>query len=513
VDPLPRSRRRSPHTVSVAELLCRYDTAPAVPLPRTPSDPAEPVPVSALLRREGRARRALDRPLVPRGHSRPVPAPVEAPLHGTRKASAAAGALFVVGAVFGAGVLEEALLRPNTEAEAADRGAGSGSAGIGTGADGERGAGSAVTLASATEALSNEPLSTADLLPVTGADIGAAALLPAAGSAVPGPVTPAAVGAGPALPGAAVPGAPAPGAAVPGAPAPGAAAPGAPAPGAAAPGTPAPGAPAPGADPGAAPGAEPGAAPGAEAPDPGPAGPAPVGPGPAGPGAGPADPGPVPVPVEVPVDVPDLGTPPVEVPGIALPPTPLGPVGTPSITLTEAVAVTPDLTVALDEDGLAVGGTDTVVVSPDAALGALDAGPVGLTGTDATVGDLRIEGAELLRVGPEPEVTVPAATLTPTSLETPDLRLGDTVMDVPDLALPELSTPEVPVVETVTGLLGVSGGGDTETGGGAKSVEEGSDDGGTDDGADRGSGDEGSGEEGSPLALVEDVPLVGGLLG
>ncbi|MHA6782257.1 hypothetical protein ACVGOW_14895 [Pseudonocardia saturnea] len=461
MDPLPRSRRRSPHSVSVAELLCRYDTAPpAIPLPRPPSDAAEPVPVSALLRREGRARRALDRPLVPRGHSRPEPAPAEAPLHGTRKATAAAGALFVVGAVFGAGVLEEALLRPDAGTEAADGGAGGGSAAIGSGAGGERGAGPGVALAS-TSGL----LPAADQAPVTGADIGAAALLP--GLAVPGAGTvtaPAAVGAGPAAPGAAAPGVAAAGAGT-----------GAPAPGAGAPGP---------IDP---------AAPGPAGPGPGPG---PADPGPAGPGAGPADPGPPPVTVEV----PDLGTPPVTVPGVALPPTPLGPVGTPSITLTEAAAVTPDLTVALDEDGLAVGSTDTVVVSPDAALGALDAGPVGLTGTDATVGDLRVEGAELLRVGPEPEVTVPAVTLTPTSLETPDLRLGETVVEVPDLAVPELSTPEVPVVETVTDLLGVSGGGDTEDGAGAESVEE-------------GSGDGDSGDGGSPLALVEDVPLVGGLLG
>lgn len=411
MESLPRSRHRSPHAVSVAELLCRYETAPAIPRPRTASDPtasnrAEPVPVSTLLRREGRARRALDRPLVPRGHSRPAPAPAGPPLHGARKATVAAGALFVVGAVFGAGVLEEALLRPDTGAEAADGLAGGGSTGIGARADGERGAGPGVTLAS-TAAL----LPAVDQPPVTGADIGAAALLP--GLAIPGPVS--------AAPGAVTPAAPA---------------------------------------------------------APAPVGAGPAGPAPAGPGA--TVPGPGPPPVTV--GLPDLSAPPVEVPGIALPPTPLGTVATPSISLTRAAAVTLDLTVALDEDGVAVGSTDTALVSPDAALGALDAGPVGLTGTDATVGDLRIEGAEVLRVGPEPEVTVPSVTLTPTTLETPDLRPGGTVVEVPDLALPELSTPEVPVVETVTGLLGAPSGGE---------------------GA---SGD-------SPLAVAEDVPLVGGLLG
>lgn len=450
MDPLPRSRHRSPHAVSVAELLCRYDTTPAIPRPRPASDPTEPIPVSALLRREGRARRALDRPLVPRGHSRPDPAPAEPPLYGARKAAAGAGALFVVGAVFGAGVLEEALLRPDSGAEAGGGVAGAGSTGIGTGADEQRGTGSGVTLASAAELL---PVA-ADRSPITGADIGAAALLP--GLTVPGPGTPegpAPVAAGSGAPGLAAPGAGAPGAAAPGA-----------------------------------------AVPGAGDPDPaspGAAGPAP-GPGSAGPGTGPAA-----GPPQVTVEVPDLGTPPVEAPGIALPPTPLGPVATPPVTLTRAAAVTPDLTVALDDDGLAVSSTDTVVVSPDATLGALDAGPVGLTGTDATVGDLRVEGGELLRVGPEPDVTVPAVTLTPTTLETPDVRLGETVVEVPDLALPELSTPEVPVVETVTGLLGGSGDGDSRSGDSGSGHTEGGD----------------SADGGSPLALVEDVPLVGGLLG
>jgi hypothetical protein len=461
VDPLPRSRHVSPHAVSVAELLCRYDTGPVIPRPRPTSEPAEPVPVSTLLRREGRARRALDRPLVPRGHSRPDPAPTEPPLHGTRKATAAAGALFVVGAVFGAGALEESLLRP--DAGPGDGAEGSGSTAIGPGVDAERDAGPGVTLASTAGLLPG-----ADRAPVTGADIGAAALLP--GLAVPGPDS--------ATPGPGTPAAPA---------------------------VPAPTAP------GVAPGiAVPGAAPGAAAPGPGgsdPGGSDPAGPGAAGPGAGPADPGPPLVTVEV----PDLGTPPVEVPGIALPPTPLGPVTTPSITFTEATAVAPDLTVSLDEDGLAVDSTDAVLVSPDAAIGALDAGPVGLTGTDATVGDLRIEGAELLRVGSEPEVAVPAATLTPTTLETPDLRLGGTVVEVPDLALPELSTPEVPVVETVTGLLGVSGDGDTGDG----DTEGGDTEGGDTKGGDTKGGDTGEpgSDGGSPLALVEDVPLVGGLLG
>lgn len=379
MDPLPRSRRRSPHAVSVDELLCRYD-APAIPRPRPASDPAEPVPVSALLRREGRARRALDRPLVPRGHSRPEPAPAVPPLHGTRKATAAAGALFVVGAVFGADVLEDSLLRPDAGTGAGD---GGGSTGIGARADGARGAGPGVTLAS-----TGGLLPVAGTAPVTGADIGAGALFPratglAAGSANPGqvipgaPAVPAPAGAGPTGPGLAGPGPTSPGPTGPGL-----------------------------ADPGR----------------------------PAGPGAGPAGPGAPPVTVEV----PDLGTPAVEVPGSAPVLTPVGPVATPPITLTGAAAATPDLTVSVDEDGLALGGTGTGLVSPDVALGGLDAGPVGLTATGATGGDLRVEGAELLRAGAAPEVTVPAVTLTPGPVETPDLRVGDTVVEVPDLALPGL---------------------------------------------------------------------------
>lgn len=421
--PLPHQRRRSPHAVSVAELLCRYDTVPAVPLPRVGTDPSEPVPVSALLRREGRARRALDRPLVPRGHSRPAPVAVEPPRLGVRKAAAAAGALFVVGAVFGAGVLEEALLRPDAGADPADGLAEDGPAGAGSGVDGGRAAAPGVALAA-----------TAAPLPVvTGADIGAAALAPA--SLVPVAIP---------VPRSGIPSAGSPGAVVPVAPGPVASGPAAPGPVAPGPGTGEPAGPVP----------PPPGGPGASGPD--------------GPGAGPAGPRPI-------AEVPDLGTPAVEVPAVVLPSTPLGPVATPSVTVTEAAVVTPDVVLAVDGDGVGVGTTDTALVSPDAALGALDAGPVGLSGTGATLGDLEIEGTEVLRVGPEPEVTVPAVTLTPTALETPDVRLGEAVVEVPDLALPEVSTPEVPVVETVTGLL---------------------------DGPSDGGG-----------SAVEDVPLVGSLLG
>lgn len=351
MDALPRSRRRSPHAVSVAELLCRDDGAPAVPRPRPASDP---VPVSALLRREGRARHALDRPLVPRGHSRPDPGPAGPPPHGVRRAAAAAGALFVVGAVFGAGVLEESLPRPVPGPEAGGAG-GVGSTGIGAAA--VRSTGSAAALTPGTGLLPAPD----DPPPVTGADIGAAALPPVAGP-----------GTGTADPG----------------------------PGDTAPGHPAPAAPGPAA--------------------------------PAGPGG------------RAVVEVPDPGTPPVGIPGIALPPTPLGPAATPAATLTRAGVVTPTLTASVDRDGLVVGTTGAAVVSPDLAIGALGAGPVGLPGAGAGVGDLRIADTEPLRAGPEPEVTVPAVTLTPGPL---DVALAD-------LSAPGLSTPEVAVVGTVSGLLG-----------------------------------------------------------
>jgi hypothetical protein len=68
--------------------------------------------VAALLRREGRGPHAADRPLQPRGHSRPLTPP--APLRRSmRKATAAAGALFAAGAVFSTGLVDTVARSPN----------------------------------------------------------------------------------------------------------------------------------------------------------------------------------------------------------------------------------------------------------------------------------------------------------------------------------------------------------------------------------------------------------------
>ena len=56
--------------------------------------------MAALLRREGRGPHAADRPLKPRGHSRPAPEQHSPSRRNARKAAAAAGAFFAAGAVF-----------------------------------------------------------------------------------------------------------------------------------------------------------------------------------------------------------------------------------------------------------------------------------------------------------------------------------------------------------------------------------------------------------------------------
>ncbi|HZG90236.1 MAG TPA: hypothetical protein VEZ42_08480, partial [Pseudonocardia sp.] len=113
--------RRSAHPVSVEELVARCRPAPAAPTDRLLAigqpgpGAAGPISVGALLRREGRARRAADRPLLPRGHSRPAPAPpAEATPLRLRRVAGAAGMLFTVTAVLAPAVLQDLGLRPDT---------------------------------------------------------------------------------------------------------------------------------------------------------------------------------------------------------------------------------------------------------------------------------------------------------------------------------------------------------------------------------------------------------------
>src|SRR4051794_4021401 len=64
------------------------------------------ISVGALLRREGRGPHAADRPLTPRGHSRPAVVSPRPPRRSARKAAAAAGALIAAGAVFSGTVVD-----------------------------------------------------------------------------------------------------------------------------------------------------------------------------------------------------------------------------------------------------------------------------------------------------------------------------------------------------------------------------------------------------------------------
>lgn len=111
--------------VTVAQLRARHGE-PAAP-PRQADSPSA-VSVGSLLRREGRAPHAVDRPLIPRQRDRAAAVDVAEPEDAVlvrpsvRRAALATGALIAVGSAFGAAVL--------TDAEGPDRG---GSDRLGTG--------------------------------------------------------------------------------------------------------------------------------------------------------------------------------------------------------------------------------------------------------------------------------------------------------------------------------------------------------------------------------------------
>ncbi len=109
------TRRGAANPISVAELVVRHSGPPA-PADALPLG-GPPLSVGALMRREGRARHAFDRPLVPRGHSRPPEPPAPPPTYGGRKAAAATGALLAVTAVLGSAVLDEAARQPPANAD------------------------------------------------------------------------------------------------------------------------------------------------------------------------------------------------------------------------------------------------------------------------------------------------------------------------------------------------------------------------------------------------------------
>lgn len=94
--------------VTVAELLTRY--APDLSIEAEP--PTVPVSVGSLLRREGRAPHAQDRPLSPRSRSASASDDDHEPRRGSgalvRRSAIAAGALLAAGSVFGATVVMDA---------------------------------------------------------------------------------------------------------------------------------------------------------------------------------------------------------------------------------------------------------------------------------------------------------------------------------------------------------------------------------------------------------------------
>lgn len=108
--------------VTVADLLSRYAPSPVA----APESVTVPVSVGSLLRREGRAPHALDRPLEPRASQ--VRADSDdgyeddgEPRRGTgmrvRRAAIAAGVLVAAGSVFGAAVVDDASSRAGADAQ------------------------------------------------------------------------------------------------------------------------------------------------------------------------------------------------------------------------------------------------------------------------------------------------------------------------------------------------------------------------------------------------------------
>ncbi|GAA3111194.1 hypothetical protein GCM10010464_87560 [Pseudonocardia yunnanensis] len=94
-------RHGSPNRVSVAQLIICCGELRADPPLGVDHGPPASVSVGTLLRREGRAPHAADRPLQPRGHSRPLVGPPKPPRWNVlRKATAAAVVLFAVAAMF-----------------------------------------------------------------------------------------------------------------------------------------------------------------------------------------------------------------------------------------------------------------------------------------------------------------------------------------------------------------------------------------------------------------------------
>ncbi|MFC4944450.1 hypothetical protein [Pseudonocardia sp. GCM10023141] len=413
VPPVRSHSRRLSTAVSVAELIVRCGGVPVVAgLPGDCVGP--PVSVGSLLRREGRGPHSVDRPLLPRGYDRPPAAP---PRRNARKAAAAAGAMFAVGAVLGPSVLHDASL-PRADAGPSQSLASlPGAAVVGNGATVRSIAASGADVLPAggmalAAAVKDMPLTAGGSAAGGSAAGGRAGLLPSmlrpGGFATVPAAAPAGAQPAPGTPGAATPGGPG----VPGAPA----TPGSPAD----PGSP--GSPAVPGDPGA-----PGSPGSPGSPTEPPSIPPPVV---AMPPAGPA----------ITLPLPDARTPPVTVPGTSID----GVVRTPSIGVSAAAALGPQVTLAVNAEGAAVATSPAAVITPNVAVGSAKVGPVATSEGAVVLPDVAIgsAGVSVTKTGGV-QAVLPSVEVSQTEVVTPDVTVGDTTVALPDVTLPEVALPQV----------------------------------------------------------------------
>lgn len=168
-------RHGSSNRVSVAQLIICCGEWRASPSPGVDYGPSASVSVGTLLRREGRAPHAADRPLQPRGHSRPPVGPPKPPRRKVlRKATAAAGVLFAVAAMFATADVKNVVGAPRGEFDLWTSG---GTAGVrSTGPSSDGGWVDAQRVTSSVEELSaaaTQGVGSSVLLPITsGSEIG-----------------------------------------------------------------------------------------------------------------------------------------------------------------------------------------------------------------------------------------------------------------------------------------------------------------------------------------------------
>ncbi|MEN3263156.1 MAG: hypothetical protein V7646_50 [Pseudonocardia sp.] len=132
-------RHGSSNRVPVAQLIIRCGEWRADPLPSVDYGSPAPISVGTLRRREGCAPHAADRPLQPRGHSRPPAGPPEPPRRNLlRKATAAAGVLFAAGAMSATAGAENVVRAPRGAFELGADGGTAGDRSTGPSSDGGR---------------------------------------------------------------------------------------------------------------------------------------------------------------------------------------------------------------------------------------------------------------------------------------------------------------------------------------------------------------------------------------